>query len=161
MSKGILRNKRGQLFLIEVLIAVSVLVIMVAALGKVTTSVDVKPDTNLDEQGLALLTELDQQGLLEKYAAAIASGSSVNIANNRTLLISIIDTTLSDNVEYKLQFFTLSAGNWVEDTTAALNSQVTVPATVDLTVVEYVIPGYGTTLQATTFRLSLWYLGVG
>ncbi|MCK5304317.1 MAG: hypothetical protein KAJ72_03640, partial [Candidatus Heimdallarchaeota archaeon] len=80
MKRGIM-NKKGQLFIIEAFIAVSVMIIMVTALYEVQLATQPPIETSYNVELFEVLTSLDNNGQLDEFLIAINSGTAADISS--------------------------------------------------------------------------------
>ena len=138
------RRKRGQLFLIEVFIALSVLILLMIAIYQVEFSSDETYPDNLSEIGYNTLEALNQAGVLKPL-----------VYNYQTSeLADSLDTALPENIFWRLS---------VEDDTGtnifSLYWERTPPADASVGVADYFLYGYDTILnQYRVIHLELWRL---
>jgi len=138
------RKRRGQLFLIEVFIALSVLILLMIAIYQVEFSSDETYPDNLSEIGYNTLEALNQAGTLKPLVYNLQT----------TELTNILDNALAENVFWRLS---------VEDDTGtnifSLYWERTPPADASVGVVDYFLFGYDTILnQYRVIHLELWRL---
>ncbi len=95
-------NKKGQLFIIEAFIAVSVMIIMVTALYEVriATQPPIVPSYNVELY--EAMTTLDTNGQLNEFLIALNSGTAEDIASIKTIIEQAILVTLPDNGRFTL-----------------------------------------------------------
>lgn len=95
-------NKKGQLFIIEAFIAVSVMIIMVTALYEVriATQPPIVPSYNVELY--EVMTTLDTNGQFNEFLIALNSGSAEEIASIKTIIEQAISGTLPDNGRFTL-----------------------------------------------------------
>jgi len=137
-------NKRGQLFLLEVFISLSVLILLMIALYQVEFTTMPTYQENLSEIGYNTLDSLNQAGTLKPM-----------IYNQQTAeLINSLDTSLPANVLWRLSIkddtgTTIYTVLW--DKTPSLDATVGVS--------EYFLFGFETNLdQFRVLHLELWRL---
>ncbi len=101
MKRGMM-NKKGQLFIIEAFIAVSVMIIMVAALYEVqlATQPPIVPSYNVELYDVMIT--LDNNGQLNEFLIAINSGTAGEISSVKAILEQAISGALPDNGEFTL-----------------------------------------------------------
>ncbi len=95
-------NKKGQLFIIEAFIAVSVMIIMVTALYEVriATQPPIAPSYNVELY--KVMTTLDTNGQFNEFLIALNSGTAGEIASIKTIIEQAISGTLPDNGRFTL-----------------------------------------------------------
>lgn len=138
------KRKKGQLFLLEVFIALSVLILLMIALFQVEfTSVPTYQD-DLSEIGYDVLNTLNDVGTLKPL-----------VYNAQTSeLINSLDNSLPENVIWRL-----SIRNSAESSIYDIYWDRIPPADATIGVTDYILYGYGTGLD--TYRvvhLELWRL---
>ncbi len=160
-SIRLLRNRQGQLFLMEVLIAISVLIIMVAALNNVSTNSERRGPSDLKETATSVLSSLGDGGILSEYVSVVQTGSPTELNASRSDLASSIYGMLTGNSEFVLKVFEYSGGGvWTEVVGGTLNPTISAPTGVETVVVEYMVAGYGNVLHGHSLQLTVWYEGL-
>jgi type II secretory pathway pseudopilin PulG len=158
----LLKSKKGQLYLIEVLVALGVIIVMMVALISFqvkTPPVDV--DSSLEHDIMTILIALDEQDLLTNY---IKADNEDNNASKTALGKSIEDTfrtQLPLSVQYNGTLFryeSVISGITIWETRDSLNS-ISAPEGMEIYSVEYLIPGYDSTLITYRIIIQAWYLG--
>lgn len=137
-------NKRGQLFLLEVFISLSVLILLMIALYQVEFTTMPTYQENLSEIGYDALDSLNQVGTLKPLI----------YDQQTTMLIDSLDAALPTNVLWRLL---------VEDATGTTLYTVlwdrTPPLDATTGVSEYMLFGFETNLnQFRVLHLELWRL---
>lgn len=101
MKRGIM-NKKGQLFIIEAFIAVSVMIIMVTALYEVqlATQPPIIPSYNVELYDVMIT--LDNNGQLDEFLIAINSGTATDISTIKATITQAISGSLPDNGVFTL-----------------------------------------------------------
>ena len=137
-------NKKGQLFLIEVFIALSVLILMMIAIYQVDFVSDPTYQDDLSEIGYNALESLNKAGNLKSYIYNIQT----------TEFAESLESILPENVLWRLS---------VEDDAGTTIFQIywnrTPPADVSVGVTDYFLYGYETELnQFRVIHLELWRL---
>ena len=95
-------NKKGQLFIIEAFIAVSVMIIMVTALYEVQLVTQPPIDTSYNVELYNVLKSLDNKGQFDEFLIAINSGTAEDISSIKTLINQAISGALPDNGVFTL-----------------------------------------------------------
>ncbi|MHA1911384.1 MAG: hypothetical protein ACTSYA_06785 [Candidatus Kariarchaeaceae archaeon] len=158
----LLRSKKGQLYLIEVLVALGVIIVMMVSLISFqvkTPPVDV--ESSIEHDIMTILIALDEQGILANYAKA---DNENDIASKTSLGASIEDTfrtQLPISIQYNGSLFRYDSvinGITVWETRDSLNS-IFAPDDINVYSVEYLIPGYDSTLITYRIIILAWYLG--
>ena len=101
MKRGIM-NKKGQLFIIEAFIAVSVMIIMVTALYEVQLATQPPIETSYNVELFEVLTSLDNNGQLNEFLIAINTGSAADVSSIKALINQAISGALPDNGVFTL-----------------------------------------------------------
>lgn len=101
MRRGIM-NKKGQLFIIEAFIAVSVMIIMVTALYEVQLATQPPIVTGYNVEIYDVLTSLDNNGQLDEFLIAINSGTAGDISSIKDIITQAISGVLPDNGVFTL-----------------------------------------------------------
>jgi hypothetical protein len=145
ISKIKIRQKRrGQLFLVEVFIALSVLILLMIAIYQVEFSSDETYPDNLSEIGYNTLESLNKAGTLKPLVYNLQT----------TELADSLDNALPENIFWRLS---------VEDDAGAsiftLYWERTPPADASVGATDYFLFGYDTILnQYRVIHLELWRL---
>lgn len=95
-------NKKGQLFIIEAFIAVSVMIIMVTALYEVQLATQPPINTSYNVELYNVLKSLDNKGQFDEFLIAINSGTAEDISSIKTLINQAISGALPDNGVFTL-----------------------------------------------------------
>jgi hypothetical protein len=113
-------NKKGQLFIIEAFIAVSVMIIMVTALYEVriATQPPIVPSYNVELY--EVMTTLDTNGQLNEFLIALNSGTAQDIASIKAIIEQAISGALPDNGRFTLYCENLAteeiiASSWINE----------------------------------------------
>jgi hypothetical protein len=113
--KKLMKNKKGQLFLIEAFIAVSVMIIMVTALYEVQIATQPTPELYFQEDVYITLKALDNEGLLDEYLYTIKTGTPAEIRNIKDIIQAALYGSLPDNGEFILHCENLTSSQIVTD----------------------------------------------
>ncbi|MHA2503262.1 MAG: hypothetical protein ACXAE3_10360 [Candidatus Kariarchaeaceae archaeon] len=157
-------NRRGQLFLIEVVIALSVLIILISALFTVQTFEVTNSSSNLAESGNQAISVLVESGLMVDYLRQ-ANYSFYTLGD--TFFDSLNQTKL--NVEYTVdgilpplanfkilvERYNPSAATW--DRIDVLNLEQSLPGGSEIVTVEHYCPGYDGLFDQYTVQIQMWY----
>lgn len=138
------RKKRGQLFLLEVFIALSVLILLMIAIYQVEFSTDKTYPDNLSEIGYNTLESLNKAGTL------------------KPLVYNLITTELADSIDNALPeniFWRLSVEDDAGTNVFSLYWERIPPADASVGASDYFLFGYDTILnQYRVIHLELWRL---
>ncbi|MCG3217365.1 MAG: hypothetical protein KAR35_00085 [Candidatus Heimdallarchaeota archaeon] len=158
----LLRSKKGQLYLIEVLVALGVIIVMMVSLISFqvkTPPVEVK--ASIEHDILTILIALDKQGLLANYAKADNENNITSKTSLGMLIEDTFRTQLPLSVQYNCSLFRYDYvfdGSIVWETRDTLNP-ISAPSDIDIYSVEHLIPGYDSTLITYIIIIQAWYLG--
>jgi hypothetical protein len=154
--KKLAKNKKGQLFIIEAFIAVSVMIIMVTALYEVQLATQPSTEPNFQEDIYNTLKLLDQTGFLDEYIVTVKTGSPAEIANIKTTLKQSIYGMLPDNGEFRL--FCESLNNSSVVTNGWINQGLTLPK--ETIGIDYLITEVNGEFESYIFHFQVWLKGV-
>ena len=156
--------RRGQLFLIEVIIALSVLVVLIAALFSVQTFSPPLDDTTLRQNGEAAISTMVDNGLMYKY---LEDANYSYYTENEYILPPTNDTKIDvtttiegmlpsvANFKVYTQRYNTTSSSW--DQIDIVHVQESFPSGSDLTIVDYYSPGFNGNFVQFKFQLFLWY----
>lgn len=158
----LLKSKKGQLYLIEVLVALGVIIIMMVSLISFQVkSPTVEYETSLEHDILTIFTALDEQGILANYIKADNENNATVKSSLRAIIEDTFSTLLPLSVQYNGSLYkhdSVSNGETIWEQRDSLNI-INAPDSTEIYSVEYFIPGYGTTLITYKITLQAWYLG--
>ena len=154
--RSLLKSKKGQLFIIEAFIAVSVMNIMVTALYEVQIATQPAVEPNFGKEVYDTLKLLDQDGQLDEYIFALITGSSSEIIAAKNGLSQAIYLSLPANGEFSLYCENLTSSSIIAG--GGINQQLTPPKeTIGL---DYIIMEVLGTYNPCLFRFQIWLIGV-
>ena len=137
-------TKKGQLFLLEVFIALSVLILLMLALFQVEFTTVPTYQDDLSEIGYSALNSLNEAGTLKPLIYNLQT----------TELSDSLDNILPDNVLWRL-----TVENDAGSTIFTLFNDRTPPLDATIGVTNYLVYGYNTGLDTyRTINLELWRL---
>ena len=161
-------RKKGQLFLIEVIIAVTVLIVLVSALFAIQSFSPPPSDSNLKDRGDNIIENIRNSGILFDYFDAAfysfyilknrnIDNSNSSLFNSQNAVVKDIDAGLSSITNFKAftERFNDTTGEWERLDT--INFEVILPRGNDIVAVEYYTPGYNGVYAQFKFILFLWY----
>jgi hypothetical protein len=158
----LLRSKKGQLYLMEVLVALGVIIVMMVSLISFQVKTPpVEVESSIESDIMTILIALDEEGLLANYAKA---DNENNLAVKTTLGNSIentLRTQLPLSVQHNgslLRYVSVVNGITVWETRDSLNS-ISAPDDIEIYSVEYLVPGYDSTFITYRIIIQAWYLG--
>ena len=154
--KKLASNKKGQLFIIEAFIAVSVMIIMVTALYEVQLATQPSSEPNFQEDIYNTLKLLDQTGFLDEYINTAETGSPAEIADVKATMRQSIYGILPDNGEFQLYCEILSTSNLV--TNGWINQGLTLPK--ETIGIDYLITEVNGEFISYIFHFQVWLKGV-
>ena len=102
--KKLSKSKKGQLFIIEAFIAVSVMIIMVTALYEVQLATQPSVEPTYHEEVYSTIQALDANGILDEYIYAIENVISADITYYRNIITQAIYGALPEHGEFKLNY---------------------------------------------------------
>ena len=149
-------NKKGQLFIIEAFIAVSVMIIMVTALYEVqlTTQPPIVP--NYDNEIYDVIIALDHNKILEEFLVSLDSGTAQEISAIKITIERAISGVLPDNGEFKLYCINLSTDAIIAD--SSINQGYT--ATAESMGLDYLIVSRNGDYTPHQMHVQYWLIGV-
>lgn len=98
------KSKKGQLFIIEAFIAVSVMIIMVTALYEVQLATQPAADSRFQLEVYSTLEALDVNGFLDDYIYSIINSIPADVIYYRNIITQAIYGALPDHGEFKLYY---------------------------------------------------------
>jgi hypothetical protein len=149
------KNKKGQLFIIEAFIAVSVMIIMVTALYEVQLATQPSVEPEFHKEVYSTLEALDENGFLANYIYAVVNVIPGDITYYRDIIIQAIYGALPDHGEFKLNYEDL------QTSTTVLNSHINEHLTPgdSVTSIDYLIVEVFGTFAPYTIHLQVWLKG--
>ena len=102
--KKLRKSKKGQLFIIEAFIAVSVMIIMVTALYEVQLATQPSVEPEFQIEVYSTLQALDANGFLDDYIYSIVNSVPADIIYYRDIVTQAIYGALPDHGEFKLNY---------------------------------------------------------
>lgn len=154
--KQLMKNKKGQLFIIEAFIAVSVMIIMVTALYEVQLATQPSTEPNFQDDIYNTLKLLDQKGILDEYITTIQIGTSGEIAAIKSLIKQSIYGTLPDNGEFTLFCEDLDTGNVLAN--SEINQALILPK--ETVGIDYLVTEVNGIFESYVFHFQVWLKGV-
>jgi len=159
-----INSKSGQLFLIEVIVALSVLLVLVSALFSLQTFSPTTSTTNLEERGASAIESLVETGTIFTYFDS--ANNSFYILDERNLdegdvsktsVTETIDTSIPIIAEFKVftYRYNITISEW--ELLDTINFEVTTPSSNDISTLEYYSPGFNGVFAEFKFQLILWY----
>lgn len=124
--RSLLRSKKGQLFVIEAFIAVSVMIIMVTALYQVQVTTTPKPEPDYSKNVYAVISSLDQQGILERLVLAIKNNEQNDITLYKNIISQAIYAALPDNGEFVFYYTNVTTDSIISE--SWINENIKIPA---------------------------------
>ena len=159
----IVRNRRGQLFLIEVFISVSVLILLMSALVIIAPSSNSRESTSNDElieNAQFILQTLQEAGLLKDYLEEFHNDNSTNLTLQREIA-EITEYSVSSIVRFQFNFLRLDSNQEWEVLDALHFDSGAEPAeSAEIVSIETFVGGFSTTLASYTVQINLWYEGI-
>lgn len=153
--------RRGQLFLIEVIVGLTVLIILVTTLFSVQTFTPPQSTSLLDTRAEAIIQSLEDSGAIYKYFYSarqnyLQTNSSLDNTNsNKTLVGDTISSSIPLIGNYKAFTYSQIGGSWTQ--IDVVHFDASLPSGTDFTVVEFYCPGIYGSFTPFKFQLYLWY----
>ncbi|MHA2250251.1 MAG: hypothetical protein ACXAD7_07810 [Candidatus Kariarchaeaceae archaeon] len=159
--------RRAQLFLIEVIIALTVLIVLVTILFSSQTLSPPQDQTNLDARGSNAINLLVESGELWTYYE-FANYSYYTIGNKIFDENNVTKLGISNTIEsaiplianfkvfvYRYNTTAISGEEWVR--IDIINFSADSPTGSDIVIVEHYSPGFNGVFVPFKFQLNLWY----
>jgi len=154
--KALFRNKKGQLFIIEAFIAVSVMIIMVTALYEVQIATQPTSEPNFHENIYSTMKALDNNGVLDDFVYALKIDSSADIATNKSIIQQAIYGILPDNGEFRLHCENITSSTII--TNSWVNQHLSLSS--EAIGIDYMITEIMGEYDPCIFHLHVWLKGV-
>ena len=154
--KRLMKNKKGQLFIIEAFIAVSVMIIMVTALYEVQLATQPSSEPNFQEDIYNTLKLLDKKGILDEYIVTVETGSAGEIANIKNIIKQSVYGVLPDNGEFQLFCENMASSNVVSD--SWINQALILPK--ESIGIDYLITEINGEFESYIYHFQVWLKGV-
>ena len=158
------KYRRGQLFLMEVIISLTVLFALVTILFSNQQLSPPPTSSNLDEVGNNILNLLrDNDDLYEYITDANYSyydlGSTQFDSNNITKvnIFETIESAIPILANFKTFVFRFNPSTLLWDQIDIINFEAYTPSGSDITQTELYIPGFNGVFDEYRFQLSIWY----
>ena len=153
-----------QLFLIEVIVALTVLMVLITVLFSTQTISPPPTETNLNESGSNAISALVESGELWNYydlaneSYHVLGKARLEVSN--VTKISVTNTIRSSipviaNFKAYLYRYNSTLLAWVQ--IDVINFETNDPTSSDIVVVEHYSPGYNGVFAGFKFQLNLWY----
>ncbi|NPD87857.1 MAG: hypothetical protein HGN29_03990 [Asgard group archaeon] len=154
--KRLTKNKKGQLFIIEAFIAVSVMIIMVTALYEVQLATQPSTEPNFQEDIYNTLKLLDKNGILDEYIVTVETGSAVEITNIKNTIKQAIYGVLPDNGEFQLYCENMESIDVVIN--SWINQALILPK--ETIGIDYLITEVNGEFESYIYHFQVWLKGV-
>lgn len=154
--KALFRNKKGQLFIIEAFIAVSVMIIMVTALYEVQIATQPTSEPNFHENIYSTMKALDNNGVLDDFVYALKIDSVVDINNNKVIIQLALYNILPDNGEFRLHCENVTSS--VIITNSWINQHLSLST--EAIGIDYMITEIMGEYDPCIFHIHVWLKGV-
>jgi hypothetical protein len=154
--KTLAKNKKGQLFIIEAFIAVSVMIIMVTALYEVQLATQPSTEPDFQDDIYSTLKLLDYNGILDEYIETVQTGSAVEITNIKSTIKQSIYGILPDNGEFQLFCESMASSDVVSD--SWINQALILPK--ETIGIDYLITEVNGEYESYIFHFQVWLKGV-
>lgn len=156
------RYRRGQLFLIEIIVALSILFVLIAALFSTQQFSPPADTSNLDQLGHEILSTLVDSDILFTYLEQASYsfykiGERIFDNSNETkvLVFDTIESGIPLIAGFKAYAYQMNGGQW--DRVDIVNFEVTLPSGSETIVNEYYTPGFNGVFIEYKFQLLLWF----
>lgn len=150
------KAKKGQLFIIEAFIAVSVMIIMVTALYEVQLATQLTPTLNLEDEVFITIRALDNTGNLDKYLYSLETGITADIEFYKEIIEQAIYGSLPDNGQFLLFCENVTVSEVIPE--SWINQHLTLPDST--TGIDYLVTEVNGKFTEYIFHFQFWIIGV-
>jgi len=150
------KAKKGQLFIIEAFIAVSVMIIMVTALYEVQLATQLSPELNLEDEVFTTIRALDDTGTLDKYLYSLETGITADIELYKKTIEQAIYGSLPDNGQFLLFCENVTVSEVIPE--SWINQYLTLPDST--TGIDYLVTEVNGKFTEYIFHFQVWIIGV-
>ncbi len=150
------KAKKGQLFIIEAFIAVSVMIIMVTALYEVQLATQLTPTLNLEDEVFITIRALDNTGNLDKYLYSLETGITADIELYKEIIEQAIYGSLPDNGQFLLFCENVTVSEVIPE--SWINQHLTLPDST--TGIDYLVTEVNGKFTEYIFHFQFWIIGV-
>ena len=150
------KAKKGQLFIIEAFIAVSVMIIMVTALYEVQLATQLTPTLNLEDEVFITIRALDNIGNLDKYLYSLETGITADIELYKEIIEQAIYGSLPDNGQFLLYCENVTVSEVIPE--SWINQYLTLPDST--TGIDYLVTEVNGKFTEYIFHFQVWIIGV-
>ena len=150
------KAKKGQLFIIEAFIAVSVMIIMVTALYEVQLATQLSPELNLEDEVFITIRALDNTGNLDKYLYSLETGITADIELYKKIIEQAIYGSLPDNGQFLLYCENVTVSEVIPE--SWINQYLTLPDST--TGIDYLVTEVNGKFTEYIFHFQIWIIGV-
>ena len=150
------KAKKGQLFIIEAFIAVSVMIIMVTALYEVQLATQLTPTLNLEDEVFITIRALDNTGNLDKYLYSLETGITADIELCKEIIEQAIYGSLPDNGQFLLFCENVTVSEVIPE--SWINQHLTLPDST--TGIDYLVTEVNGKFTEYIFHFQFWIIGV-
>ena len=150
------KAKKGQLFIIEAFIAVSVMIIMVTALYEVQLATQLTPTLNLEDEVFITIRALDNTGNLDKYLYSLETGITADIEMYKEIIEQAIYGSLPDNGQFLLFCENVTVSEVIPE--SWINQHLTLPDST--TGIDYLVTEVNGKFTEYSFHFQFWIIGV-
>ncbi|MCK4845595.1 MAG: hypothetical protein KAS95_07965 [Candidatus Heimdallarchaeota archaeon] len=150
------KAKKGQLFIIEAFIAVSVMIIMVTALYEVQLATQLTPTLNLEDEVFITIRALDNIGNLDKYLYSLETGITADIELYKQIIEQAIYGSLPDNGQFLLYCENVTVSEVIPE--SWINQYLTLPDST--TGIDYLVTEVNGKFTEYIFHFQFWIIGV-
>ncbi|MBA7532392.1 hypothetical protein ES705_24618 [subsurface metagenome] len=150
------KAKKGQLFIIEAFIAVSVMIIMVTALYEVQLATQLSPELNLEDEVFISIRALDNTGNLDRYLYSLETGITADIELYKEIIEQAIYGSLPDNGQFLLFCENVTVSEVIPE--SWINQHLTLPDST--TGIDYLVTEVNGKFTEYIFHFQFWIIGV-
>lgn len=149
-------KKKGQLFVIEAFIAVSIMIIMVTAIYEVQLATQKPVETGYDEVLYTVMKQLDKNGNLDELIHAIRIDNDTALTEIKVKIKEAIYGALPDNGEFRMYIFDMISEEILEDGWVNMNY----PLGNAVYGIEYLVTEINGENAPHIFHIDYWLIGV-
>ncbi len=151
-----LRKKKGQLFVIEAFIAVSIMIIMVTAIYEVQLATQKPVKTGYDGFLYTVMKQLDENGNLDELIHAIRNDNNTALTEVKVTIKEAIYGALPDNGEFRMYIYDMISEEILEDGWVNMNY----PLGNAVYGIEYLVTEINGENAPHIFHIDYWLIGV-
>ncbi len=156
LFKELSKSKKGQLFVIESFIAVTVMIIMVTAMYEVQVATNTPIEEKYSNVAYNLLESMDKSGTLDNFVQVLKNGTLSQQISVKENIISIVLASIPDNGNFYFYCKNITSNEIVQN--SVINSLVDKPTAISTA--EYLVLEINGNYEPYLFYLSIWLEGI-